>query len=189
MNLDRSEYGEIYYRTFGKKIGRKACREGWERWQKVLASEFLVLHSHGAPVPELHANDYWAFVTLGPLRFLARINEMLLPQLSEMWLKFARDEQSAKLLAACGSSPRQRAREFILYSLVDGYVVDPVFVCGMVGAIAWLLSSAAVKYGGDADRTERVPSLWLRHFLRPRPAWPNADVQLSRRSQYRTGQV
>jgi hypothetical protein len=104
MNLDRGEYGEIYHRTFGKTVGREACREGWEPWRAVLASgaAALVLHPHGTPPPAPHANDYWAFATLGPLRFLARINETLLPQLPEMWLKFARDEHAAKLLATCG---------------------------------------------------------------------------------------
>jgi hypothetical protein len=86
MNLERGEYGLIYHQIFGKGAGREACRRGWERWRQVLASgsDILVLHPHGAPMPAPHANDYWAFATLGPLRFLARINESFLPQLPEM---------------------------------------------------------------------------------------------------------
>jgi hypothetical protein len=143
MNLDRAEYGEIYHRTFGKGAAREACRKGWERWQTVLASgtSVLVLHPHGAPMPAPHANDYWAFATLGPLRFLARINETLLPQLPEMWLAFTRDEHVAKLLATVGQNPRTRARGFIQNSLVDGYVIDPAVGPAMAGAIAWLLST------------------------------------------------
>jgi len=143
MNLDRGEYGLIYHQTFGKQIGREACRKGWERWQQVLASDhgFIVLHPHGTPMPAPHANDYWAFVTLGPLRFLARINESFLSQLPEMWLEFARNEHGAKLLAACGQNPRQRARGFIQNSLVDGYVMSPITGPAMAGAITWLLST------------------------------------------------
>jgi len=143
MNLDRGEYGEIFRRTFGKSRGREACRQGWHRWEKVLATKAgaIVIHAHGAPMPNLHPTDYWAFTTLGPLRFLARINAVFLPQLPEMWLEFTRDEHAAKLLATCGQNPRQRARGFIQNSLVDGYVTDLVIGPTMAGAIAWLLSS------------------------------------------------
>src|SRR5262249_24356516 len=56
--------------------------------------------------------------------FLTRINAALLPQLPEMWLKFAGDKPAAKFLANCGQNPRARARGFIQNSLVDGYVID-----------------------------------------------------------------
>jgi hypothetical protein len=143
MNLDRAEYGEIYHRTFGKGTGREACRKGWERWQKVLASDLgaVVLHPHGAPMPDPDPNDYWAFATCGPLRFLARINAAFLPQLPETWLEFTRQEEAVRLLATCGQNPRQRARGFVQNSLVDGFVMDPVFGPAMASAIAWLLSS------------------------------------------------
>jgi len=143
MHLDRSEYGLIYHQTFGKEAGREACRKGWERWQKALAANLgaIVLHPDGTPMPAPDPNDYWAFATLGPLRYLARINEAFLSQLSGLWLKFAHDEHWAKLLAVCGSNPRQRARGFIHNMLVDGYVMDPVVGPAMAGAITWLLSS------------------------------------------------
>ena len=141
--LDRGEYGEIDHQTFGKKAGRKACREGWNRWQAMLASgaDALMLHPHGTPVPTPHANDYWVFATLGPLRFLARVNETFLPQLPEMWLQFTRDERAAKVLATCGQNPRQRARRFIQNSLVDGYGMMLPVGPAIAGAIAWLLST------------------------------------------------
>jgi hypothetical protein len=143
MNLDRAEYGEIYHRTFGKGAGREACRDGWQRWQKVLASgaAMFVLHLPGAPMPDPQPNDYWAFATLGPLRFLARINEVFLPQLPEKWLAFTRDKSVAKVLATCGDNPRSRARGFIQNSLVNGYVVDPAIGPAMACAITWLFSS------------------------------------------------
>jgi hypothetical protein len=31
--MTREEYGRIYHQVFGEKGNRKACREGWERWQ------------------------------------------------------------------------------------------------------------------------------------------------------------
>ena len=143
MNLDRREYGEIYHRTFGKTAGREACRDGWRRWQKVWSSghEMLVLQRHGAPMPEPHPNDYWAFTTVGPLQFLARINEAFLPLLPEGWLEFTRSEGGTKILAACGQNPRSRARGFIHNMLVEGFVMDPVIGPAMAGAIAWLLST------------------------------------------------
>jgi len=143
MNLDRGEYGEIYHHTFGKAGGREACRKGWERWQKVFAANLgaIVIHPHGISMPTPHANDYWAFATCGPLRFLARINEAFFPQLPEMWLEFTRDEHGARLLATCGQNPRQRARGFIHNSLVDGFVMDPIIGPAMAGAITWLLST------------------------------------------------
>ena len=81
MNLDRGEYGLIYHHTFGNAAGQEACRKGWERWQEVLTSgnQHIVLQPHGAPMPAPQANDYWAFVTTGPLRFLARINATFRP--------------------------------------------------------------------------------------------------------------
>ena len=111
MNLDRSEYSEIYRRTFGKTADREACHDGWRRWQKVWSSghEVSALELHGAPMPEPHPNDYWAFAVNGPLRFLARINEAFLPQLPEGWLEFTRTEGGAKLLALCGQNPHSRA--------------------------------------------------------------------------------
>jgi hypothetical protein len=150
-NLDRAEYGEIYHRTFGKGTGREACRKGWERWQTVLASgtAVLVLHPHGAPMPAPHTSDYWAFATLGPLRYLARINESFLSQLPEMWLDFVRqDEAEVGLLARLGNNPRQRARAFVHNMLVDGYIMDPVFGPAM-GGRNYL---AAVECGGDANQ-------------------------------------
>ena len=69
------------------------------------------------------------------------INESFLLQLPEMWLEFARNEHGAKLLAACGQNPRQRARGFIHNSLVDGYVMSPTIGPAMAGAITWLLST------------------------------------------------
>ena len=141
--LDRGEYGLIYRQTFGKETGREACRDGWRRWQKVRASgaTMLVLQPHGAPMPEPHPNDYWVFATVGPLRFLARINETIVPQLPEAWLEFTRDEHGARVLAACGQNPRSRARGFIHNMLVEGFVMDPVIGPVMAGAIAWLLST------------------------------------------------
>jgi hypothetical protein len=138
MNLDRGEYGKIFHQTFGKMRGREACRKDWERWQQALASNYgcIVLHAHGTPMPAPHANDYWAFATLGSLRFLARINESFLPQLPEMWLKFTRDEYWARLLATCRQNPRQRARGFIQSLLVDGFIADPVIGPAMAGAIS-----------------------------------------------------
>jgi hypothetical protein len=143
MSFNRAEYGEIYHRTFGKAAGRKACREGWERWQRVRASDLgaIVLHPHGTPVPAPHPNDYWAFATLGPLQYLARISEAFLLDLPETWLEFTCNEHGAKLLATCGQNPRARARGFIQNSLVDGFVMDPVFGPAIAGAIAWLFSS------------------------------------------------
>jgi hypothetical protein len=132
MNFDRAEYGEIYHRTFGKGAGREACRQGWERWQevqKVRASglDVLTVHCSGTPVPAPHPNDYWAFAVLGPLRFLARINEAFLSDLPEKWLEFIRQEQVMKMLVTLGNNPRARARAFVQNSLVDGLVMDPVF--------------------------------------------------------------
>ena len=59
--LDRSEYGEIYRRTFGKDFKRQACRDGWERWQKVWANNMagMVLHPHGTTPPPEQASDYY----------------------------------------------------------------------------------------------------------------------------------
>jgi hypothetical protein len=143
MNLDRSEYGKIYHQVFGKAASRGACRGGWERWQEALASNLsaIAVHPPGTPVPDSHPNDYWAFAVLGPLLFQARIYEALLPRLPEMWLQFIRAESSAKLVAALGQNPRQRARAFVQNSLVDGYVMHPVIGPAMAGAIAWLLSN------------------------------------------------
>jgi hypothetical protein len=143
MNIDRGEYGLIYHQTFGKAPSGEACRDGWKRWQQLQAADhgFIVLHPDGTPMPAPHANDYWAFATLGPLRFLARVNESFLLQLPEMWLKFAHDEHGAKLLAACGQNPRQRARGFVHNALVEGFVRDPAIGPAMAGAIAWLLST------------------------------------------------
>ena len=31
--MDRSDYGELYHRVFGKDAPRENCRQGWERWQ------------------------------------------------------------------------------------------------------------------------------------------------------------
>jgi hypothetical protein len=111
MNFDRAEYGEIYHRTFGKGAGREACRQAWERWQevqKVRASglDVLTVHCSGTPVPAPHPNDYWAFAVLGPLRFLARINEAFLSDLPEKWLEFIRQEQVMKMLVTLGNNPR-----------------------------------------------------------------------------------
>jgi hypothetical protein len=143
MNLDRGEYGLIYHRTFGKQVSKKDCREGWERWQQVMELDykFIVVHPPGTPMPDPHANDYWAVATLGPLWFQARINESFLPQLPEVWLDFSRGEPGTQLLATCGEDPRRRARSFVHNSLVCGFVMHPVIGPAMASALAWLLST------------------------------------------------
>jgi len=105
------------------------------------AAALVLYPDDGTPLAAPQANDYWVFVTLGPLRFLARINATLLRSLPAQWLEFVRDESTAKLLARCGSNPRSRARGFIQNSLVDGYVTHPVFGSAMAHAVAWLLST------------------------------------------------
>jgi len=122
MNLDRGEYGLIYHRTFGKAAGREACQKGWDRWQKVLTSgsRAFVLHPHGAPVPELHANDYWAFATLGPLRFLAPSNgapgRALVHFRNVSWLslaQFPRDMSMQEVPGFIGLKTEIRVRSYL----------------------------------------------------------------------------
>jgi len=143
MHLSRAEYGRIYHQVFGKAASREACQEGWRRWQNVFAENpAIVLHPRDTPVPTHHASDYWIFATTGPLRFLARVNEAQLSELPEMWLAFSRTEAGAKLLAAGGGQDdRERARDFVHKTLVDGFVLDPNIGPAIATAIAWLLST------------------------------------------------
>jgi hypothetical protein len=134
--MTREEYGQIYHHVFPSS-SRKACREGWGRWQQVRASgmEAMVLHPPGPPLPPL-PDDHLIIATAGPLRFLARVKGMFLPTLSKQWSSAA-----AEAVAELGQNPRARARAFLHNSLVDGYVLDPTMATLMAGSIVWLLST------------------------------------------------
>jgi hypothetical protein len=124
---------------------REGCRQGWQRWREITASEadYITLHPHGALPPPPQDDDYWIFASTGPLRFVARANAVLVPELPKMWLNFM--EIGGKVLIELGQNPRSRARAFVHNSLVDGYVFHPMFGPAMAGAIAWLLSSATAE--------------------------------------------
>jgi hypothetical protein len=142
--LDRSDYSEIYWCTFGKSAGREACRQGWKRWQAIWRSgtDILIMHPTGTTVPIAHESDHFIVARHGPLRFVARASREHFLTLPDMWLGFTTDPPSQKLLASLGDNPRARARAFVHNSLVDGLIMHPVIGPAMAGAIAWLITSA-----------------------------------------------
>jgi hypothetical protein len=139
--IDRSDYGEIYWRTFGKSVGREACRQGWERWQAIWRSgmDMLVLHPTGSPPPAARNDDRWIVARNGPLRFLSRASHDHFLQLPDMWLGVA------DTFKALGPNPRSAARAFVHNSLVDGMIMHPTVGPLIAGAIAWLFASSEVN--------------------------------------------
>jgi hypothetical protein len=138
MTFARAEYDTIYRRLFGETANSDG---GWERWQETFAANHstLILQPHGMPALEPSEDDHWIFATAGSLRFLARIDEALVAQLPEAFVKFAEDDKGAKILANCGESLHAQARGFVFTSLVEGLVADPTLA--MAAAIAWLIST------------------------------------------------
>ena len=138
--MDRSDYGELYHRVFGKGASREDCRLGWERWRAIWKSglDEMALHPHGEPMPEQQATDFYLVTMCGALRYLARASQGHFRQLPAIWEEFS---QSGKLTEKLDRTPRSAARAFLHNMLVDGYGQHPVFGPAMGACIAWLVAS------------------------------------------------
>jgi hypothetical protein len=136
--LERSDYGEIYWRTFGKSVGREDCRKGWERWQTIWRSgaDQLIVHPNG-DTPVAHDDDQFIVARHGPLRFVARASREYFPTLPGMWISAAERLPSLNVT-------RSAARTFVHNSLVDGLIMHPTFGPLMAAAIAWLMTSSEI---------------------------------------------
>jgi hypothetical protein len=149
--MDRSEFGELYHRVFGKGASRENCRQAWQRWQAIWGSglDLIVLHPPGAPALEKQPTDYYLIATCSELRFLARASQQYFGQLSPAWEEFSR---AAKLPQALNRNPRSAARTFLHNMLVDGYGQHPTLGPAMGGCIAWLVASHEIVGCAVAQR-------------------------------------
>ena len=138
--MDRSDFGELYHRVFGKGASRKDCRQGWQRWQAIWKSglDEMALHPPGEPVPERQATDFYLVAMCSALRYVARVSEEHFQQLPAGWEEFSR---IGKLAEKLDRNPRSAARTFLHNALVDGYGQDPTIGSAMGACIAWLVAS------------------------------------------------
>ena len=136
--MTREEYGRLYHVVFGKAVSREACNQGWDRWQRIWKSGHtgVMLHLSGSPRPAPQEDDYHIVASMGELWFLARAASTFFTQVPAIWLAVPPDS-----VRRLGQNPRQRARAFVHYSLVNGYAMTPDKAPIMAGAIAWLLST------------------------------------------------
>ena len=136
--LDRSEYDEIYRRTFGKDFTRQACREGFERWQRFWASGATAMELHLIGAEPLPWNESEHIVLgCGPLGFHWRTSAKNFPALLEQW------NINGKVFgeALNDRDPRSVARTVIHNALVDGQVCELPMSAMVASAIMWLLST------------------------------------------------